>query len=261
MSGRIALMVRGLPSIGMDEAVERFGKYYRKPAEGVFHSSESFPKGYSSPSGTITFVDKRGGYQGGEGISKQVMRDLRQLQLDFKSFTSENPSIYNASPTTKSRAKLYSRAVGMQNTPIDWQYQVVDTRRIAEQDLPYVKAIDSVALPGRMREIIRPDKSPLFIKRGDNVISASRINRDVFIPSIRGESSNALENAFDSALSSKRINTQSRVQKINERKMDYDNLQTDDYREMRDWANLVGLEITPRNASDVINQYLTAFYS
>lgn len=261
MSGRIALMVRGLPSIGIDEAVERFGRYYKSPVEGIFHSSESFPKGYSSPSGTITFVDKQGSYQGGGGLTKSVMRDLRQLQSDFKSFTSENPSIYNANPTTKSRAKLYSRAVGMKNLPIDWQYQVVDTRRIAEQDLPYVKAIDSVALPARMANIIRPEKTPLFLKRDNNVIAASRINRDIFIPSIRGESSNALENAFDSALSSKRIDAQTRIEKMNESKIDFDNLQTDSYREIRDWAESVGLGITPRNASDVINQYLTANYS
>lgn len=175
MSNRIALMVRGLPSVPIEDAVERFGKYYAPPKEGVFHSSESFPKGYSSPSGTITFVDKQGGYQGGGGLTKSAMRDLRQLQADFEAFTSENPSIYNANPTTKSRAKLYSRAIGAKNLPDGWGLQAIDTRRIAEADFPYVQAIDVSVLPSDIKSILRPNVLESFIGDGDRVVAASRI--------------------------------------------------------------------------------------
>ena len=173
MSGRIALMVRGLPSIGIDEAVERFGKYYPEIKSGVFHTSPSFTG--MNTNNSISFVNaKTGSYSGGQGLTKESMRDLRKLREDFENYTQANPSIYSNSPTSDSRAKLYRR-VGFQQDP-DSNFQVIDTRRIAEQDLPYVKSIDAGVLTPREKKVLRPNVTPSFLSTDAGVIAMSRLS-------------------------------------------------------------------------------------
>ena len=66
MTNRIALKVRGLPSIPIDDAIERFGKYYPKPVEQeeIFHISPSFigainPQGLTNwAQGAVTFKNE-----------------------------------------------------------------------------------------------------------------------------------------------------------------------------------------------------------
>ena len=92
MSGRIALMVRGLPSIGIDEAVERFGKYYPQPQSGVFHESPSFT-GITNAN-SISFINaKTNSYDGGQGLTQDSRRDLRKLREDFESYTQDKPAV------------------------------------------------------------------------------------------------------------------------------------------------------------------------
>ena len=259
MPGRIALMVRGLPSIGIDEAVGRFGKYYTLPKRGVFHSSASFPEGYSSSRGTITFTDKQGGYEGGNGLTKQAMGDLRQLLADFKNFTSENPSIYNAQPTSKSRAKLYSRAVGAKNLPNDWSYQVIDTRRIAEQDLPYTKAIDKAILPDKEAEILVPNQLTAFLNVDGYVIAGSRIS-GAFRDAMRGDTSK-IDNAVNQIKEFKESYQRQRMLKkqaiLDQHRRSYEYLLNNpsEMQAIESWARSRGLQISEYNASDIMRQY------
>ena len=182
MSGRIALMVRGLPSIGIDEAVERFGKYYPEANSNIFHESPSF-QGLSS-SNSISFVNaKTGDYSGGQGLTQDSRRDLRKLREDFESYTQANPAIYTNSPTSDSRAKLYRR-VGFLDTGN--RNQVIDTRRIASQDLPYVQAIDASILPSGLRKVLRPNVMQTFISNGSNVLAGSRLEGNALEYAMRG---------------------------------------------------------------------------
>jgi len=89
MSSRIALMVKGLPPIGIDEAIERFGKYYPEPRFGVWHESPSFTGRVENNS--VMFTDSQGSLKGGGGLNAQVMADLRKLQSDFNNYTSQYP--------------------------------------------------------------------------------------------------------------------------------------------------------------------------
>lgn len=139
MSGRIALMVRGLPSIGIDEAVERFGKYYPEPRTGIFHQSPSFVGRVENNS--VMFTDSKGGVQGGTGLNAQVISDLRKLQADFNDYTSRYPDIYTNTPTTESRAKLYRR-IGFRDVPDGGQ--AIDKRIVLPEDLPYIQALDGM---------------------------------------------------------------------------------------------------------------------
>lgn len=169
MSGRIALVVKGLPPVPLEEAIKRFGQYYKRPASGVFHSSQSFPKGESS-GGIISFVNAEGGYSGGGGLTKQSIGDLRQLQKDFLSFVEQNPSIYTNSPTSESRAKLYRR-IGFKG---DQSWQVLDARRVSEKDSPYVQALDTAMLSPREREVIGIPNTNAFFKLEDGTIRTAK---------------------------------------------------------------------------------------
>lgn len=184
MSGRIALMVRGLPSIGIDEAVERFSKYYPEVNnnKSVFHESPSFIG--TSASNTIAFTDaKTGGYKGGQGLSADAIRDLRKLQKDFNAYIESNPDIYINNPTTESRAKLYRR-VGFKD--VDNQLQVLDSRKINPNDLPYVQAIDKATLPTPMSLALGNSSLPVFFKRGGNIVAGSRINKRSILNALMG---------------------------------------------------------------------------
>lgn len=139
MSSRIALMVRGLPPIGIDEAIERFGKYYPEPRFGVWHESPSFTGRVENNS--VMFTDSQGSLKGGGGLNAQVMADLRKLQSDFNNYTSQYPNIYTNSPTSESRAKLYRR-IGFKDVPNGGQ--AIDRRIILPEDLPYVQALDGL---------------------------------------------------------------------------------------------------------------------
>jgi len=183
MSGRIALMVRGLPSIGIDEAVERFGKYYPEPKSGVFHTSPSFTG--VSKNNDISFVDaKTNSYEGGQGLNKQVISDLRKLRKDFEEYTSANQGIYTNSPTSESRAKLYRR-IGFLDTGN--RNQVIDTRRIASEDLPYVQAIDASILPNEERKVLRPNIMQSFLSNGSNVLAGSKLEYNTLPSVLRGD--------------------------------------------------------------------------
>jgi hypothetical protein len=179
MPGRIALMVRGLPSIPINEALERFSKYYPKPKPGVFHTSPSFT-GMSSNNIISFYNANTNSYSGGQGLTKESMRDLRKLQEDFNNYIQENPSIYTNNPTSKSRAKLYRR-VGFKDLPNYEQY--LDARRISDNDMPYVKAIDTI-MPLTKRfpnTALQP-----FFKYGSNVVASSRLNNDVIVDVMQG---------------------------------------------------------------------------
>ncbi len=139
MSSRIALMVKGLPPIGIDEAIERFGKYYPEPRFGVWHESPSFTGRVENNS--VMFTDSQGSLKGGGGLNAQVMADLRKLQSDFNNYTSQYPNIYTNSPTSESRAKLYRR-IGFKDVPNGGQ--AIDRRIILPEDLPYVQALDGL---------------------------------------------------------------------------------------------------------------------
>jgi hypothetical protein len=181
MSGRIALMVRGLPSIGIDEVVERFGKYYPEPKSDIFHTSPSF-KGMNT-NNSISFVNaETGSYSGGQGLTKESIRDLRKLQEDFNNYIQENPNIYTNSPTSKSRAKLYRR-IGFNDLSNKEQY--LDARQVRDDDMPYVKAIDTI-MPFAKR--FPNTASQPFFKYGDNVVASSRLNNYVITDVIQGYS-------------------------------------------------------------------------
>lgn len=200
MSGRIALMVRGLPSIGIDEAVERFGKYYPEPKTADFHKSPSFT-GYIR-NNDVAFVNKQGNFEGGQGLNRQTMSDLRQLRKDFKDYTAQNQGIYTNSPTSKSREKLYKR-IGF----LDYgnRNQVIDTRRIASQDLPYVQAIDTSVLPSGIKEVLRPNTMESFISSGGNILAGSRIGGSVLEAAIRGgKEKQMLPEIIDASLEKRR---------------------------------------------------------
>lgn len=201
MSGRIALMVRGLPSIPIDEAVERFGKYYPSSRTEVFHKSPSFLGKVTGNSVSFTNAST-GTYEGGQGINKQTMGDLRKLQEDFNKYITENPGIYTNSPTSASRARLYKR-VGFNSNSLTGT-QALDARRIADEDLPYVKALDSAIHQGATKNALNINATPAFLKSGDKVSSMSRINTDLILSALRGGNvNNILTEAVDYALSSK----------------------------------------------------------
>ena len=204
MSGRIALMVRGLPSIPIDEAVERFGKYYPEPKSGIFHTSPSFTG--ISKGNSISFVNaKTGDYSGGQGLNKQVISDLRKLQEDFNQYSLANPGIYTNSPTTGSRAKLYRR-VGFQQSP-DSLFQAIDTRSIADADVQYVKAIDAAIFP-ETKNILQKNTLPAFFFSNGNVLAASRLNANTLQSLFRGIDRNSIISelplAIESGLSNKK---------------------------------------------------------
>lgn len=182
MPNRIALMVRGLPSIPIDEAVERFGKYYPEPKSAIWHRSPSFT-GISSKDNSISFVNaKTSSYSGGQGLTLESRRDLRQLQKDFTNYIQENPGIYTNNPTSKSRAKLYRR-IGFNDLPNNEQY--LDARRVKSEDLPYVKSIDTI-IPFTKR--FPNTASQPFFKQGDNVVASSRLNSDFVVDVMQGYS-------------------------------------------------------------------------
>lgn len=214
MSGRIALMVRGLPSIGIDEAVERLGKYYAKvPSDQkVFHTSPSFT-GLSSQNAISFLNNKTGDFTGGGGLNSQVITDLRQLQRDFNDYVQTNQGIYTNSPTTTSRAKLYKR-VGFKDVPDGGQ--VLDSRRISPDDLPYVKAIDAAVMPKPFKDVLEVGGLPVFIKGEDGVVAASKINRNTILDALRGyrNSSDILGIEASGVLDEKRIKR--RMAKFNE---------------------------------------------
>lgn len=195
MSGRIALMVRGLPSISVEEALERFRKYYPKPVTGEFHRSPSFIG--NSNNNVITFVNATtGSYGSGSGINLQKRTDLKKLGKDFKEYSLANPSVYINSPTTESRAKLYRR-VGFTDSPDGSQF--LDTRRIANEDLPYVRAIDKTS--PLTKNIPNKSLEPFF-KYGDNVIASSRLSKDVVAKVFQSNSpSDFLSQEIDKELS------------------------------------------------------------
>ena len=184
MSGRIALMVKGLPSIGIDEAVERFGKYYAKPSsdQKVFHTSPSFT-GLSSENAISFINNKTGGFSGGGGLNQQVMADLRRLQKDFNDYTQANQGIYTNSPTSASRAKLYRR-VGFRDMPHGGQ--VLDSRRISPIDNPYVQAIDMAVLPELFNKALGRSSPLPFLKTEDGIVSAQRLNKTRLLGALRG---------------------------------------------------------------------------
>lgn len=185
MSGRIALMVRGLPSIGIDEAVERFSKYYIKPPsdQKVFHASPSFT-GLSSQNAISFLNNKTRDFSGGGGLNQQVMADLRRLQKDFNDYTQTNQGIYTNNPTSASRAKLYRR-VGFRDMPHG--EQVLDSRRISPIDNPYVQAIDMAVLPELFNKTLGNTGSLPFLKTEDGIVSAERLNRIKLLNALRGD--------------------------------------------------------------------------
>lgn len=204
MSGRIALMVRGLPSIGIDEAVERFGKYYPEIKSGVFHTSPSFTG--MNTNNSISFVNaKTNSYSGGQGLTEESMRDLRKLREDFESYTQANPSVYSNTPTSDSRARLYRR-VGFQQDPSS-NFQAIDTRRIASEDLPYVQAIDASIMTPSIRRILRPNVMESFVKNGDNVLAGSRLGGGGTLENIMkgGNEKYMIDDIFSRSLSAKRF--------------------------------------------------------
>ena len=276
MSGRIALMVRGLPSIGIDEAVERFGKYYPEPKSDIFHTSPSF-RGMNT-NNSISFVNaKTNSYSGGQGLTKESMRDLRKLEEDFNNYIQENPNIYTNNPTSKSRAKLYRR-IGFNDLPNNEQY--LDARQIKGDDLPYVKAIDTI-MPFTKRfphTALQP-----FFKYGDNVVASSRLNTNVVTDVIQGYSPitsleeqlnkfNQMRKPIASSFNPKREseewkqwnqNLQSRLGNSgNDPAYIYEWLQENPERLtaaqqwMRDFNfNTFGSRITPDNADNVLRSY------
>lgn len=203
MSGRIALMVRGLPSIGIDEAVERFGKYYPQPISGVFHQSPSFV-GQINDNNVSFFDTKTKGYSGGQGLTKQSISDLRKLKQDFENYVQSNPQIYTNEPTSESRAKLYRR-VGFQDLPNG--VQVLDARRIASEDLAYVQAIDAAINSKGSKQ---PSLSPLFLSSNGVVISSSRIRPEV-IESALKQKPNDLSGDVNWAIAMKQKNVKKRL--------------------------------------------------
>lgn len=184
-------MVRGLPSIGIDEAVERLGKYYPEPRSEIFHESPSFIG--MNTNNSISFVNaKTNNYDGGQGLTKESIRDLRKLQEDFNKYIIDNPNIYTNNPTSKSRAKLYRR-IGFNDLPNNKQY--LDARQVKNDDLLYVKAIDTIMPFAKM---FPNTASQPFFKYGDNVVASSRLNIGVVNDVIRGYSpTNSLEKELD----------------------------------------------------------------
>ena len=195
MSGRIALMVRGLPSIPIEDAVERLGKYYPQTLErNTFHKSSTFtgttfPKilgetyipevgfknnvtGTDEPEGAFT-LDKR--------------KDLRKLGDDFEAFVEDRPSIYYAGPTSNSRAKLYRR-IGFKD--LLQGGQILDARRIAQDDLPYTQSLDPKLLGQLASQLpVNAGSNPAnaFIKMEDGTIrSLDRFNPSVLTSAIKG---------------------------------------------------------------------------
>ena len=184
MSNRIAVLFRGLPSLSIEEMQSRFAKYYpQHKTTDVIHSSPSFIGKIDN--GSISFTDKSGSYQGGTGLNQQVMADLRQLKNDVETYVNSNPNVYTNQPTSPSRAKLYRR-VGFQDAyppkESSWVegyepgYQAMDTRRIATEDLPYVKALDAILQNPFANKALGNQSLAPFIKSGDKVVSMSRMS-------------------------------------------------------------------------------------
>ena len=178
MTGRIALMVRGLPPIPLENVSQRLGKYYKIGGDDIvqpkeFHNSKSFKSGYDY-GGEIAFTNKDGGMEGGGGLNKQVMEDLRKLQTDFEKHIESNPNIYTNKPTSPSRAKLYRRALGFQGE----EFQALDARRIAQEDLPYTQALDPKVLDPNISLALGNPKQQAFVRMPDGTIrSLDRFDR------------------------------------------------------------------------------------
>ena len=185
MSNRTAILFRGLPSLPVEEMQQRFSKYYpSRKSQDVFHESQSF-KGIVDD-GSISFTDRAGSYSGGTGLNQQVMSDLRQLKSEAESYVNTQPNVYTNQPTSPSRAKLYKR-MGFQDayppTPQSWRegeyepgYQALDSRRIATEDVPYVKALDAILQNPFANKALGNKSLAPFLKHGDKVISMSRMS-------------------------------------------------------------------------------------
>jgi hypothetical protein len=163
MSGRIALIIKGLPDIPVEDAIDRFRKYYPDPVSGVFHQSPSFIGRVDQ--NQIVFTDQQGSTKGGRGINAQIMTDLRKLQSDFNEYTSKNPGIYTNTPTTESRAKLYRR-VGFKDIA-DSPEQVIDRRAISTEDLPYIQALDGILQRAEVNKALGNTRPPEVVNAGD----------------------------------------------------------------------------------------------
>ena len=163
MSGRIALIIKGLPAIPVEDAIDRFRKYYPDPISGVFHQSPSFIGRVEQ--NQIFFTDWHGNTKGGRGLNAQIMSDLRKLQSDFNEYTSKNPRIYTNTPTTESRARLYRR-VGFKDIA-DSPEQVIDRRVVSTEDLPYIQALDGMLLRTEVNKALGNTKPPEIINSGD----------------------------------------------------------------------------------------------
>ena len=183
MSNRVAILFRGLPSLPIEEMQSRFAKYYPEhKIKDVFHNSPSFIGKLDS--GSISFTDRAGSYDGGTGLNQQVMADLRKMKADAETYVNANPNVYTNQPTSPSRAKLYKR-IGFQDAyppkASEWVegyepgYQAMDTRRIATEDLPYVKALDAILQNPFANKALGNQSLAPFIKSGDKVVSMSRM--------------------------------------------------------------------------------------
>lgn len=184
MSNRIAVLFRGLPSLPIEEMQTRFAKYYPEhKTKDVFHDSSSFIGKVDG--GSISFTDRAGSYDGGTGLNQQVMADLRKMKNDADAYVNNNPAVYTNQPTSPSRAKLYKR-MGFQDAypprASGWVegyepgYQAMDTRRIATEDLPYVKALDAILQNPFANKALGNQSLAPFIKSGDKVVSMSRMS-------------------------------------------------------------------------------------
>lgn len=178
------ILFRGQKPLELEELRDRLSKYYPSEVNAamglplekeIFHKSPNFIG--SIKDNSIEFTDSIGSYTGSTGLNKDVMRDLRQLGEDATRYMQDNPDIYYNFPTSKSRAKLYRR-FGFKDLPSfngEGLGQVIDTRRIATQDMPYVQAVDRVVYGDPTAKVLGWNSPPPFYKIGDNVVAANRI--------------------------------------------------------------------------------------
>lgn len=180
------ILFRGQKPLSLEELQDRFIQYYPNEmnrAMGldmediVFHQSPSFVGKVRGS--TIEFTTPQGSFNSESGLNLQSRKDLRQLGIDAINYMADNPDLYFNAPTTQSRARLYRRVAGFVDIPQDFlNMQVKDSRRIAQQDLPYVQAIDRAIYGKDTTEALGNQALPPFIKIGDNVLAASRLDRE-----------------------------------------------------------------------------------
>lgn len=175
--GRLAILFRDkgrTTSMSPQEVVNRFSQYYQPLKSGdVFHKSDSFTG--KSMAGNVVFEDAFGGYKPNNSnlIPKQQQRtDLKQLLADFNNYTLQNPGIYSNAPTSDSRGRMYSKHAGFAGNYPDRQY--ADRRRIADTDLQFVKALDTVGLQGT--PLTNTGKLAPFLSNNGKITSLKGMN-------------------------------------------------------------------------------------